>query len=88
MPVDRLDPVARSTACRAAEPALHQALRDLKPELAATVVRSIRPNVIRAGWDAPLIDLPYPGRWVRQREVFVERLSRVLRENSGGGARG
>jgi hypothetical protein len=50
-----------------------------------TVVRSIVPSVKRAQerahWPAPLLELPYPGRWKRHRVAFLEELVLFLRRN-------
>ena len=77
-PVDQLDAKARREACRASEPSLARAIQGLQPDAIATLVRSIRGNVERATalaeWTGPLIDLPYPGRWVRHREAFLSAL--------------
>jgi hypothetical protein len=82
-PVDRLDAKPRRAACRASEARLAGSIRRLQPEGIAIVVRSIRGNVERAadsaGWQGPVFDLPYPGRWVRHRRVFVEELAGVFR---------
>jgi hypothetical protein len=77
-PVDRLDPPARRAACLASEARLVRTIRQHQPPAIATLVRSIRGNVeraaARAAWQGRLIDLPYPGRWSRHREVFLDTL--------------
>ena len=77
-PVDQLDPPSRRAACAASEGSLAKKLRTLRPQAIATLVVSIRKNVDRAieqaNWQGPRLDLPYPGRWIRHREVFVTRL--------------
>ena len=82
-PVDRLNPASRRAACQAGERLLSRTIGMLQPQAIVTVVRSIRVNVERAascaGWDGPLIDLPYPGRWTRHREIFLAQLVPVLR---------
>jgi len=82
-PVDHLDPQSRRRACLAGEPSLARTIAELQPPVIATLVRSIRGNVeraaARANWTGPLIDLPYPGRWVRHREIFLETLVPQLR---------
>ncbi len=82
-PIDQLDPRSRRAACLASEPSLSRAIRRLQPHAIATLVRSIRGNVERAaslaGWTGPLIDLPYPGRWSRHRQIFLDTLVPQLR---------
>jgi hypothetical protein len=82
-PVDQLDARSRREACVASEPLLSRTITRLQPQAIATLVRSIRCNVERAtslaGWTGPLIDLPYPGRWSRHREVFLDELVPQLR---------
>lgn len=77
-PVDRLDRKMRRAVCIAAEPALARDIEALRPEKIVTLVRSIRPNVERAlllaGWEGPVLNLPYPGRWVRSRATFQREL--------------
>jgi hypothetical protein len=56
----------------------------------ATLMRSTRANVARAiglaKWHGSVLDAPYPGRWVRHREKFLDLLApelrRVLRSES------
>jgi hypothetical protein len=83
-PVDRLDPPSRRTACRAGEPLLCRTIGKLQPEIIVTIVRSIRGNVQRAvscaGWSGPMVDLPYPGRWLRHRETFLAELVPLLNQ--------
>ena len=82
-PVDRLDQQSRRAACLASVPSLSRRLRRLQPQRIVTLVRSIRHNVEsatqRAGWRGPLLDLPYPGRWIRHREIFLDALVPQLR---------
>lgn len=77
-PVDRLEPHARRVACLASEPSLSRRMRRLRPEMVVSLARSIRANVGRAAakadWHGPILDVPYPGRWVRHREVFAAAL--------------
>ena len=77
-PVDRLEPSARRTACLAGEALLSSDIRGLQPETIVTLVRSIRENVeraaLRASWTGTMITVPYPGRWVQHRKVFLELL--------------
>jgi hypothetical protein len=85
-PVDRMDTAARKQACRLGEPSLVRSLTELKPQVIITVVRSIEANVIRAGrkagWSGTFLHLPYPGRWVRSKAVFVEDLAGYLRSRA------
>jgi hypothetical protein len=82
-PVDQLDAKQRRAACVAGEADLAQTIRELQPPEIVVMVRSIRVNVqracSRAGWDRPVLELPYPGRWVRHRERFEEALVPKLR---------
>lgn len=77
-PVDDLDARSRRAACLAGEPGLTRQIRRLQPAGIATLVKSIRNNVqraaSRAGWCGPILELPYPGRWVSHRKIFLERL--------------
>ena len=77
-PVDQLDLRSRRAACLASEPNLCRTIKRLQPQAIATLVRSTFENVERAalcaGWHGPLIDLPYPGRWLRHREIFLSAL--------------
>ncbi len=81
-PVDHLDANSRRAACRASEPALTRRIRHLDPAAIVTLVRSIRDSVQRAAaqacWRGPILDVPYPGRWVTHRKVFLERLAPEL----------
>ena len=83
-PVDHLDLKSRRAACLAGEALLARAIVRLQPDMIATVVRSIEGNVTgsasRADWHGPFIHLPYPGRWSRYRDVFVEALIPVVKE--------
>ena len=87
-PVDRLDIKSRRAVCRAGEDVLARTIARLRPEGIATVVRSIEGNVARAvqraGWSGPVLHLPYPGRWYRNRDVFIEMLRPVLEARAGG----
>jgi len=82
-PVDQFDPTSRRAACLAGEPLLCRAIKALQPRAIVTVVRSIRGNVeraaSRAGWQGPLLDLPYPGRWRRHQDLFLDALVPTLR---------
>jgi hypothetical protein len=81
-PVDQLQSKDRRAACLASESSLKRALGRLRPELIATVVRSIEENVERAAaaanWHGSIEHLPYPGRWSRHRDIYVQQLARLL----------
>ena len=83
-PVDQLPQHARTTICHAGECRLARTIRELRPTLIATVVRSIRDSVkraeIQAGWSGATIDLPYPGRWKHHRVEFQRQLAPLLRK--------
>jgi hypothetical protein len=87
-PVDRLDAKSRKAACRAAENLLARAIARLRPDGIATVVRSIEGNVaraaLRAPWTGPVLHLPYPGRWYRNRDIFIEMLRPTLEAHATG----
>jgi hypothetical protein len=82
-PVDRLDRLERTAAVRASERDLGRTIRRLRPDAIVTVVRSTAATVERAassaGWQGPMIVLPYPGRWSRHRARFLELLVPMLR---------
>jgi hypothetical protein len=77
-PVDQLEPRARRAGCIESEPSLSRNIRRLQPEMIISLVRSIRENVERAaqrsGWHGPVLQVPYPGRWIRHREIFKAEL--------------
>lgn len=85
-PVDHLDARSRREACLASEPRLSRKIRQLEPDAIVTLLTSIQDNVrraaARAGWRGPILEVPYPGRWVRHRKVFLEavvpRLEQLL----------
>lgn len=81
-PVDRLPGRDRRLACESAEPGLAEVVDRLQPVSIITVVRSIQPNVTRAlamaRWNGPRFDLPYPGRWVAHRRLFIASLRLAL----------
>jgi hypothetical protein len=83
-PVDQLDEKARRIARTEAEPVLARRLAEMRPEAIITMLRAIAPNVHRAtaaaGWTGRHTVLPYPGRWVRHREVFVRELRPWIEE--------
>lgn len=81
-PVDRMDRIARRSACMAGETLLSRRIRSLEPETIVTLVRSISANVkratARANWTGAIIEVPYPGRWVQHRQVFQQLLLPLL----------
>jgi len=83
-PVDHLDRQSRRLAHLAAEPSLGRTIKRLQPQSIVILVRSIQRNVERAaccaGWHGPLTDLPYPGRWLHHRKIFLEALVPQLRD--------
>ena len=83
-PVDDMTRGARRHACRKGEKRLAQRIRALRPHAIVTVVRSIGANVKRgqerAGWSGRHLDLPYPGRWYRDRTNFRRLLAPFLRQ--------
>jgi hypothetical protein len=82
-PVDGLPSERRQKACADAEASLSRRLKQLRPKMIITVVRSIAPNVtrskLRAGWKGVTVVLPYPGRWQHHRAAFSAALVPVLR---------
>ena len=85
-PVDQLEPDERRAACRAGEARLARTITELQPREIVVMVRSIRRNVeravLRSGWQGPVLELPYPGRWARNRERFQEGLVPKMRLTS------
>ena len=77
-PVDKLEPKLRRAACAAGERSLSRRIRRQRPEMIVSLVRSTRGNIDRAAatanWYGPIIDVPYPGRWIRHRKVFATKL--------------
>lgn len=82
-PVDHLDRKSRRAACRSAEQSLSMTIARLQPAMIATVLHSIKGNVaqaaLQAAWHGPCLHLPYPGRWSRYRDVFVDTLAPTIR---------
>lgn len=82
-PVDKLEPNARRAAHLAGERSLRQAISRLQPEMIVSLCRSIRPIVSRAAtaanWTGPIIDVPYPGRWIHHNRVFTAKLLPVVK---------
>jgi hypothetical protein len=83
-PVDGLDPKSRRAACRAGERSLSNMIIELQPAMIATLLRSIEENVARSlvptGWRGPIVHLPYPGRWARNKKVFMNALGPIIGE--------
>jgi len=87
-PVDHLDRNSRRAACLASEPALARRIRRLEPAGIVTLVQSIEENVQRAAgrarWRGEMLAVPYPGRWVSHRKIFLERLAPRLQRLLAG----
>ena len=83
-PVDHLDVVTRRSMCKAGEEHLTNEIVRFQPEVIAPLLRSIASNVEHAAaganWNGRLVPLPYPGRWSRLREAFIETLLPVVRQ--------
>ena len=81
-PVDHLDSKTRRTVCLANESSLSRTIARVHPPAIATVVRSIEGNIAqaacRAGWQGPVLHLPYPGRWSHHRNLFVAALAPAI----------
>lgn len=86
-PVDHLDSRSRRAACLASEPFLSRRISRLQPAAIVILLRSIQSNVRRAaecaGWRGSIFDLPYPGRWLRHREMFLRTLAPQLKDRLG-----
>jgi uracil DNA glycosylase superfamily protein len=82
-PVDHLAPDERRALRRNGEARLARQLRRLRPVVIAPVLRSISKNVENAvssaRWRGDIVELPYPGRWSRNREAFIQALVPILR---------
>jgi hypothetical protein len=78
-PVDKLDSKSRRRTCSMGEALLARRIRRLRPEMIVSLVRSILGNIERASarahWHGPILDLPYPGRWIHHRRIFATQLS-------------
>jgi hypothetical protein len=85
-PVDRMQPNARRKFRLAGESHLIKTFRTLRPQIVIVVIRSIARNVQRseqrANWSGRHIELPYPGRWTRNRAEFIKQLAPILRRFS------
>jgi len=81
-PVDHLGARARRDACRLAERNLSRVIDRLQPGMIATLLRSIKSNVLAsiaiAHWRGSVLHLPYPGRWKHHREAFVRELAPTI----------
>ena len=81
-PVDRMSPSHRQATCRASEHSLALTIARLRPQMIATMLRSIEGNVsnalARACWSGSLLHLSYPGRWTQSRREFVTGLLPVI----------
>jgi hypothetical protein len=87
--VDQLDDRDRRRARVASEASLARRIQELQPPVIVVLLKSLRQNVERAaqraGWQGRLIDVPYPGRWVRFRSEFVKAMIPELRSVLGRG---
>lgn len=85
IPVDHWGSGRRKKARREGETRLSNALKQLRPEVVVTVVKSVADNVERsqtqARWSGLHRKLPYPGRWHHHRIAFFQTLVPLLREN-------
>ena len=88
-PVDDLDAKQRKRICGAGETRLARTIRKLQPETIVTLVLAIAPNVERAielsRWKRRHIQLPYPGRWKRNRTAFDRALRPFLQHELQSG---
>jgi hypothetical protein len=86
-PVDRLGRAGRTRVCAAGEARLSKIVRELRPEITVTLLKSIQKHVERvlaeAKWSGIHVVLPYPGRWHQHREEFTRRLVPILRRTLG-----
>jgi hypothetical protein len=82
-PIDHLDPPLRRAMRSNGEKSLAREITHLQPEIVAPVLRSIAYNVktaaARANWQGEILQFPYPGRWSRHRDAFIEALVPVIR---------
>lgn len=81
-PVDDLKPAERRAFCCAGEPELTECLRELHPPVVVVLLKSIQANVARsiraANWTGQLVEVPYPGRWKKNRDAFLKAFVPVL----------
>jgi hypothetical protein len=84
-PVDDLGLKTRRKARFEGEAQLARIIRQLRPAIMITVVKSIAGHVRRAqqtaNWTGVHIVLPYPGRWHHHRAEFLQALIPVLQEH-------
>jgi hypothetical protein len=82
-PVDGLSKEARESLCRAGEKRLAETILELRPLVIVVLMRRIagyvRGALDRAGVQAEIIEVPYPGRWPAHREVFEGTMVPSLR---------
>jgi hypothetical protein len=83
-PVDQLTNRKRRQICLKGEARLSQIIKRLQPKIIVTIVRSIAAIVMRAqeraGWQGQHLEVPYPGRWKRNRYAFGKKLRPLLLE--------
>jgi hypothetical protein len=86
-PVDQMDVGPRKEICAHDESRLTETIRQLRPKLIVSVVRSIKKNVSHAckeaNFEGQHVNLPYPGRWERHRIQFEQALTPILRREFG-----
>ena len=82
-PIDKLKASERRAMRTRGERFLAGELTRLQPAMVAPVLRSIEKNVGKAvalaNWNGPILSLPYPGRWSRHRDAFMDALVPVIR---------
>ncbi len=82
-PVDQWDERTRRTHRLANEPLLCRTIKKLQPVLIVSMLQAIHGNIQRAashvGWNGRLVELPYPGRWIHHKEMFISGLESDLR---------
>jgi hypothetical protein len=88
-PIDDLNLKQRRTRCGKGETQLTRTIKKLQPEIIITLVLSIAPNVERAidqaRWKGLHVQLPYPGRWKRNRLAFDRGLRPLLQREFRAG---
>src|SRR3954451_24755430 len=81
-PVAHLDTPLRQAMRSNGEAVIARELTRLQPPTIAPVLRSIAGNVnnaaAQANWQGKILQLPYPGRWSRYRDAFIELLVPVI----------
>jgi hypothetical protein len=74
---------ARHVAHAAGERSLSRKISRLEPEVIVSLARSIHANVGKAAaaanWQGVIIDVPYPGRWVRHNRLFMAMLLQLIK---------